>query len=227
MKQYNIYKTMNLVNGKFYWGVHGSIDENDGYFGSGTVLRKAIKKHGKENFRRVTKLLYDTAKEAYKDEGFIVDKAMVENPMSYNMHPGGKGGSLPGIHSGMFGKHHSEESKRKSSVSNSITCSDGRRKGKNNPMFGKTGENNPNFGKEVSEETRAKLRKIDRTGQNVGEKNPMYGRKGEDNPNFGSKRSDETKAKMRIAQTGKNHPMFGRKGKDNPNYGKKYRKHGR
>lgn len=27
MKQYNIYKTTNLINGKFYWGVHDSIDE--------------------------------------------------------------------------------------------------------------------------------------------------------------------------------------------------------
>jgi len=186
-KQYNIYKTTNLVNGKFYWGVHDSIDENDGYSGSGTVLRKAIKKYGKENFRRETKLLYDTAKEAYEDEGFIVNKAMVENPMSYNSHLGGKGGSLPGCDHPMFGRHHSEESKQKSSLSNSITCSDGRRKGKNNPMFGRVGENNPNFGRYVSEETRKKL-SIAKIGINhKGEKNPMYGRKGKDNPNYGKK----------------------------------------
>lgn len=95
---YSIYKTTNLVNGKFYWGVHDSIDENDGYLGSGKILRRAIKKYGKENFRRVTKLLYRTAKEAYRDEAFIVNKAMVENPMCYNMHPGGHGGDTLSMH---------------------------------------------------------------------------------------------------------------------------------
>ena len=154
MKQYNIYKTTNLVNRKFYWGVHDSIDENNGYLGSGTVLRKAIKKYGKENFRRVTKLLYDTAKEAYEDEAFIVDAKMVARRDCYNEHVGGKGGwshvdntgkkmseetktKMSGAHKG---KTHSEETKRKQSTA---------KKGKKRPDVGErnrrnnSGQNNP------------------------------------------------------------------------------------
>ena len=46
---YYTYKTTNSVNGHYYIGVHKTEDFNDGYIGSGTVLKKAIKKHGKEN----------------------------------------------------------------------------------------------------------------------------------------------------------------------------------
>lgn len=163
MKKYNIYKTTNLVNGKFYWGVHDSIDENDGYLGSGTVLRKAIKKYGKDSFRRVTKLLYNAAREAYKDEGFIVNKAMVENPMSYNSHPGGKGGSLPGKHAPCYG-----------------------RTGDKHPMFGKTGKNNPNYGSKRTQEQKRNI-KASVAGENnywYGKKRPEHGAKmlGENNP---------------------------------------------
>lgn len=163
MKQYNIYKTTNLVNRKFYWGVHDSIDENNGYLGSGTVLRKAIKKYGKENFRRVTKLLYDTAKEAYEDEAFIVDAKMVARRDCYNEHVGGKGGSLPGKDAPCYG-----------------------RTGEKHPMFGKTGKNNPNYGSRRTEEQRRNIK-----ASVSGENNYWYGKKrpehsavmtGENNP---------------------------------------------
>ncbi len=39
---YVIYKTTNLVNGKFYIGKHQTNDLNDGYIGSGKILRLAI-----------------------------------------------------------------------------------------------------------------------------------------------------------------------------------------
>ena len=46
-----IYLTTNLVNGKKYIGQHnGSI--KDDYLGSGVLLVKAIKKYGKENFKK-------------------------------------------------------------------------------------------------------------------------------------------------------------------------------
>lgn len=116
MKQYNIYKTVNLVNGKFYWGVHDSIDENDGYFGSGVVLQKAIKKHGKENFRRKTMVIYETADAAYFDEGLIVNQAMVCDSLCYNLRPGGKGAHVAGKNNPMFGKTHSRETRTKLSA---------------------------------------------------------------------------------------------------------------
>ena len=49
---YMVYKTTNLVNNKYYIGVHATNDLNDGYFGSGKNLKQAIKKYGKEHFKR-------------------------------------------------------------------------------------------------------------------------------------------------------------------------------
>ena len=45
-----IYKTTNLINGKFYVGKDAS--NNPNYYGSGLLLAKAIKKYGKENFKK-------------------------------------------------------------------------------------------------------------------------------------------------------------------------------
>ncbi len=154
--KYNIYKTTNLVNGKFYWGVHDSLDENDGYFGSSVALQNAIRKYGKENFIRETKLLYKTANEAYEDEAFVVNEKMIKNCMCYNMSTGGRGGDKLSHHpkkkeiiekiSGtlkkrlknkenhwMYGKHLSEETKKKLSETRIKL---GLSKGKNNPSYG-------------------------------------------------------------------------------------------
>ena len=43
-KHYLVYKTTNLVNGKIYIGKHETNDINDGYLGSGNLIRLAIKK---------------------------------------------------------------------------------------------------------------------------------------------------------------------------------------
>lgn len=95
MEQYNIYKTTNLVNGKFYWGVHNSINKDDGYLGSGKVLKNAIKKYGKENFKREVKFFYDTSKEAFEDEKLILTQGYIDlNPLCYNIKRGGCGGFL-------------------------------------------------------------------------------------------------------------------------------------
>lgn len=188
---YNVYKTINLINGNFYWGVHNSIDENDGYFGSGEVLLKAIAKHGRSNFRRITKLLYDNAEDAYADEARIVNSEMVKRKDCYNMREGGRGGSLPGEDNWNYGKPKSEEHKRKISVSNSITCSDGRRKGENNSMFGRTGNKSPHFGKHYSDETK---RKISIARKEFLKKNPIVV-------------SEQTKKKISERTKGQNNPM--------------------
>lgn len=47
-----VYKTTNTINNKIYIGQHKTNYIEDGYLGSGSVLLKAIDKHGREKFRR-------------------------------------------------------------------------------------------------------------------------------------------------------------------------------
>ena len=53
-KQYTlhyIYKTTNLLNGKYYIGMHSTFNINDGYLGSGKRLWYSINKYGKQNHK--------------------------------------------------------------------------------------------------------------------------------------------------------------------------------
>ena len=45
-----IYKTTNLINSKIYVGQDSKNNYN--YLGSGIIIKKAIKKYGKENFKK-------------------------------------------------------------------------------------------------------------------------------------------------------------------------------
>ena len=105
-----IYETTNLINGKKYIGQHrGSFDEN--YKGSGTLLRRAIKKYGKENFK--VKLLEECNNQIHLNEReiyWITKFNASKNDNYYNVSIGGN--------NFMTLVNHTEETKRKISEAN-------------------------------------------------------------------------------------------------------------
>lgn len=95
MKKYHIiYKTTNLVNGKYYIGKHSTNDLNDGYLGSGIVLRRAIKLHGIENFSREILFVFDNENEMNSKEKELITEESINSTYTYNIALGGQGGNL-------------------------------------------------------------------------------------------------------------------------------------
>ena len=86
-----IYKTSNLLNNKFYIGMHSTENIEDGYIGSGTILWHAIKKYGKSNF--ITEIIeYLPNREDLKDrEKEIINEDLLKDPNCMNIQKGGGG----------------------------------------------------------------------------------------------------------------------------------------
>lgn len=91
-KYHYLYKITNQLNGKFYIGIHSTNNLNDGYFGSGTYINNAIKKHGKENFVKEILEYKETREELSKREEEIVTLEFIQNPLTYNIRLGGDDG---------------------------------------------------------------------------------------------------------------------------------------
>lgn len=89
MKYFTIYKVTNLTNGKYYIGKHITNNPDDSYMGSGRAIQNAIKKYGKENFKKEILRICADEKEMNLIEETLVD---YKDEMSYNMTIGGKGG---------------------------------------------------------------------------------------------------------------------------------------
>lgn len=90
-----VYLTTNLVNNKKYIGQSKNNDQN--YIGSGKILKKAIKKYGKENFKKKILVKGDLS---YADlnvlERFFISYYNAdENPRFYNLAKGGNNCGFP------------------------------------------------------------------------------------------------------------------------------------
>lgn len=90
---YIVYETKNLITNSTYIGVHKCINYNifDGYLGSGYALKLAVKKYGRNAFKRKTLCVCSDAKYAYLIENKLVDSFYVENNKTYNLAIGGCG----------------------------------------------------------------------------------------------------------------------------------------
>lgn len=180
-KQYHfIYKTTNLLSGKYYIGMHSTDSLNDGYFGSGIYLRRSLNKYGTKNHKLEILEFCKTREELKSREEEIVNLNEIAKKECMNLRVGG-GGTDIGYWLGKKGHPHTEESKLKISKANS---------GVHNGMYGTTvsddtrkkiSENHSKYwsGKKRSEST---IRKIRESKQNI---------------------SDDTRRKMSVSAKGK------------------------
>lgn len=111
MKYNYTYQTKNLINNKTYIGVHSTNNLNDGYIGSGKLLKQAIKKYGKKNFTCTILCFFDTIHEAYQEELFLVDQIWVESTDNYNISLGGNGGYTNNYKKGIDNFHYKKRGK--------------------------------------------------------------------------------------------------------------------
>jgi group I intron endonuclease len=91
-KYHYIYKTTNLKNGKFYVGMHSTYNLNDSYLGSGTVLRRSIRRNGIENFKIEYLEFFDNRVDLANREKELVNEDLLKDPMCINLRSGGVGG---------------------------------------------------------------------------------------------------------------------------------------
>ena len=87
-----IYKTICLVTGRYYIGMHSTSNIDDGYLGSGLVLRRSIRKYGKENHsKEILEFLPDRYSLQIREKE-IVTEITIKHELCMNLTPGGQGG---------------------------------------------------------------------------------------------------------------------------------------
>lgn len=172
-----------MVNGKQYIGRDGK--NNPNYLGSGPLIKRAIKKYGKENFiKEVIEECHSFEQMVEREEYWLNYYDVGNDPSFYNLQNSGKGVILMGNRNPFYGKKHSDETKQKL--------------------------REINIGRKHTEETIKKLRLI-----NKGKNHPLYQKHHSDSTkikmrlsHIGKQHSDETKQKIRQLQRGEKSSCF-------------------
>lgn len=182
-----IYKTVNISNGKIYIGK----DEynNPKYLGSGYILQKAIKKYGKDNFKKEIIEFCNSRDELNEREKFWIKTLnSTDDKIGYNIAEGGTGGNT------YYGKSDIEMDEIKEKISKAgkgrVFSEDHKRKLSEHAKSRKGNKPSPFKGmkyedymcKEKAEDIKKKMKEA----------------------NNGKKLSDETKEKISKSRKGKN-----------------------
>jgi hypothetical protein len=107
-----LYKTTNLLNGKYYVGIHRTFVLEDGYLGSGKHLLASIRKYGKANFLREIIEFFPDEETMIARELEVVDATFVKKEENYNIAVGGNLGSAERNGLSFKGRQHSAETKK-------------------------------------------------------------------------------------------------------------------
>jgi group I intron endonuclease len=215
-----IYKTVNVLNGKFYVGQDSK--NNPEYLGSGTLLKRAIEKHGRNNFIKETLEVCSTQEELNEREKYWIKETKAQE-LGYNIAEGGQGGNT-----------YSEETKQKVSeffkgryVSPETIekrKETRRKREQENPdRYKQTEERKKAIGdfhrgKEISEEQKQKnserMKNFTNYSPEFLEMQNGENRRGEKSPMWGTKASEETRRKQ--SEYHKNNPVRYWLGKKRP-----------
>ena len=86
-----VYK-ITRTDGEYYIGIHSTSNLNDGYFGSGKILRRSIVKHGQSaHIKTILEYLPDRKSLAAR-ELELVNNECLQDPLCMNIRLGGDGG---------------------------------------------------------------------------------------------------------------------------------------
>ncbi len=89
-QQYHyVYRIDNLINGRYYLGLHSTKNLDDNYRGSGKFLKMAIKKHGIDNFHKTILQFADSRDDLHVLEEQVVGDLWKNDCRCYNCKPGG------------------------------------------------------------------------------------------------------------------------------------------
>lgn len=107
---YIVYQITNLVNNKIYIGAHKTTLLDDGYMSSSKVVKSALKKYGKDNFKKEILHVFDNEVSMFAKEAAIVNDEFINRKDTYNLTCGGTGSTT---HlNNILKKEHSARSKR-------------------------------------------------------------------------------------------------------------------
>ena len=170
-----IYKTTNLLNGKYYIGMHSTNELEDGYLGSGKRLRYSINKYGEENHERIILEYCDSRSELKSREEEIVNLNEIAKVECMNLKVGGNGGFSNDEHRMKYSKAGTKSFVTKLKTDPEFLKEHKKRSSEIFKKAWKEGkfDNMPNGfkGKKHTEETKKKMRSVDRTGT----KNSQFG----------------------------------------------------
>jgi group I intron endonuclease len=202
-----IYKTTNLINGKFYIGQDFKNDPY--YFGSGKLLKRAIEKYGIENFTK--EILEECISQNHlnEQEKYWIKKTNAKI-LGYNIADGGQGGNT-----------YTEETKKRISEQfkgrqvSPETVEKRKKTRAKNPEKYKLSDDRKKIigdqhrGKTISEEQKQKSREYNKSNLKYSdlflEKQKSENKIGEKNPMWGRNHSESTRKKM--AEAHKKNPV--------------------
>ncbi len=78
--------------------MHSTSNINDGYLGSGLVLRRSIRKYGEKNFKREILEFCESREMLAKREEQIITQKLINNRLCMNLQLGGGGGFIDKKH---------------------------------------------------------------------------------------------------------------------------------